>query len=466
MKYLTLILLGLTFHATLAQTKETFDLATYTIPAGWKKTIDKDNVVGYAVTNQQRGSYCQVAIYQSTVSSGNADTDFKNEWKVLIESYKPKSAPEMTPVEKFDGWVANGGAAPFAFENTESVAMLVTISGHTRCMSIVVLTNTDEYQGQIEAFLASVTMKKPVIDKKSEQVVTNQNIIPSTPSNPSTPTQAAKKTKFTYNTTNFDDGWIGKEMEDWVEVTKGNLRVLVHYPNKEADKYIPDLDESVRNAWNILIAPRYSSMTNFELKPIRGWQSIDYAEADLIENATGKPVHVVLFKYNYYGGSGKYLEFITSTKKEFEDNFVAWHNDTDGWGKVEAMANYNKFAIGASDLPGTWSNSYSGYVGYVNSYTGLSAGGHSHASTTTFEFSKDTYKWELGMSTNYLGSVNNGHAKSAGKYKLVNNWEIYFSDIEGKPQTYNAYFTCIKGARLLWLERKDLPGYSSFGKKD
>lgn len=466
MKRLPLILFGLIFHFSIAQTKETFDLATYTVPAGWKKTVDQTDVTGYAITNEARGSYCQIAIYRGTASSGNADTDFKNEWKALVDMYKPKSTPEMSPPERFDGWVANGGAAPFTFEGVESVAMLVTMSGHGRCMSIVVLTNTDEYQPQIEAFLSSVTMQKPVIEQKRDQIAPKQNTTASSTSQPSVPAQAPKKTRYTYNTTTFDDGWVAKEMEDWVEVTKGNLKVLVHYPNKEADEYRTDLDESTRAGWNILVAPRYSNMTNFELKPIHGWQSIDYAEADLVENATGKPVHVVLFKYNYSGGGGKFLEFITSTKKEFEDNFKPWHNDPYGWEKVEAMADYNKFAVAPADLNGTWSNNYSGYIGYVNSYTGLSAGGHTHGSSTTFEFSNDTYKWEIAMATNYLGSVSTGHAKSAGKYKVVNNWEIYFSDIQGKPKTYSAYFTCIKGARLLWLQSKDYPGWTSYGRKN
>ena len=33
-----------------------------------------------------------------------------------------------------------------------------------------------------------------------------------------------------FTTTNFDDGWTSTVHEDWVEVTKGNIKVLIHYP--------------------------------------------------------------------------------------------------------------------------------------------------------------------------------------------------------------------------------------------
>jgi hypothetical protein len=35
---------------------------------------------------------------------------------------------------------------------------------------------------------------------------------------------------------------------------------------------------------------------------------------------------------------------------------------------------------------------------------------------------------------------------------MVNNWQIHFSDMEGKPKTYDVAFTCVKGARLLWVD--------------
>jgi len=43
---------------------------------------------------------------------------------------------------------------------------------------------------------------------------------------------------------------------------------------------------------------------------------------------------------------------------------------------------------------------------------------------------------------------------------LPSIWQLSFSDIEGKPRTYNVYFSCIKGARILWI------GDTAYGKSE
>jgi hypothetical protein len=274
---------------------------------------------------------------------------------------------------------------------------------------------------------------------------------------------AIQNSGFTFTTTNFDDGWTSTVQEDWVETTKGNSKVLIHYPNKKADEYNSVLLDGLKTAWNVLVAPRYSSASNFEFKPIQSWQSIEFAEADMVENATGKTAHVVLFKKNFSGGGGKFLEFITETKNVFEQEFGAYINEASapGWDKMANMANYNKFAVAASDLQGKWTSNFTGMTQYVNAYTGASAGADTHASNENFEFAAgNTYKWDLGVASGFVGSIKFQSVKSSGKFSVPSNWQVSFSDIEGKPKTYNTYFSCIKGARVLWI------GDTGFGKKE
>lgn len=269
------------------------------------------------------------------------------------------------------------------------------------------------------------------------------------------PVQHTAGKGFTFSTTNFDDGWSSTVQEDWVQVTKGTSKVLIHYPNKEADAYNSVVLDGLKNAWNILVAPKYSSAGNFEFKPISGWQTIEFAEADAVEKATAKTVHVVLFKMNYFNGSGKYLEFITPDKRSFEQEFGAYHETSSGWEKMENMANYNKFAVAASDLNGKWTNDFSGMQQYVNANTGADAGADTHASNEVFEFDADnTYRWSLGVASGFVGNIKFQSVKSNGNISLPNIWQISFSDIEGKPRTYNVFFSCIKGARILWIDDK------------
>ena len=248
--------------------------------------------------------------------------------------------------------------------------------------------------------------------------------------------------------------------EDWVEVIKGNIKVLIHYPNKNADAYNSVLLDGLRNAWDILVAPKYSSATNFEFKPYSGWEPIEFAEADMVEKTSGRNVHVVLFKKNYSNGSGKYLEFITPDKNSFEQEFGAYGTDL-VWDKMAAMANYNKFAVAASDLSGTWTSNFSSALQYINANTGADAGMATHASNEKFEFGPDnTYKWDLGVASGNVGNIKFQSAKSSGNFSLPNNWQVYYSDIEGKPRTYNTFFVCVKNARILWI------GDTAFGKKE
>ncbi len=321
--------------------------------------------------------------------------------------------------------------------------------------------NTTTNQAAAQSVVQPVTK---TIDPPVQQQTTTAEI----KKEPAQKSALAANGKFAFSSTNFDDGWISTVQEDWVEVVKGSVKVLIHYPNKNADAYNSVLMDGLKNAWNVLVAPKYSTASNFEFKPINSWQSIEFAEADAVEMTTGKSVHVVLFKMNYSNGSGKYLEFITPDKKSFEQEFGAYHETSYGWEKVESMANYNKFAVAVSDLKGKWTNNFSGMLQYVNAYTGADAGANTHASNESFEFMPDnTYQWDLGVASGMVGNIKFQSVKSTGKLALPNNWQIHFSDMEGKPKTYNAFFSCVKGARILWLEDTAYPsGYKGYGKSE
>lgn len=450
-----LLSIALLFAAIIsrAQKKETFDLATFEMPSGWTKTKETTDVMSYAITDNKKGTFCQIGIYASTISKGSLELDFESEWQELIvKSYKPTQNPEMVPSASVNEWDAKGGVAPFAFNGGTSIAMLVTMSGHQRCMSIVIVTNTDAWQNQAEKFLASVDMSKP----KVNSVSLNNNTKP----NNTSASINSSSGKYAFSTTNFDDGWTSTIKEDWVEVVKGDVIVLIHFRNEKVDTYNPDIMGSLNNAWNYLVAPKYSSTTDVNFRPVIGWESLDFADADGVESTTGRSVYIVLFKKGYSNGSGKYMEVITPNKATFENEFGAFQGQS-SWDKLEKMVGYNKFAVAASDLTGKWTNDFSGALSYVNAYTGASAGMSTHASNEAFEFGPgNKYKWDLGVASGFVGNIKFQSANSSGTLSVPNNWQVTFSDIEGKPRTYNAYFACVKGARVLWFDD------SGFGKID
>ena len=437
--------------------KETFEFVSYTPPKNWKKEVKANTYTSYTITDKQKNDYCQIFIMLSTAGKGNIKKDFEMEWQNLIaKQYNLTEAPQITePQTKYaktvgDGWQMKGGIASFVFNNAKSIAMLTTMSGYNKVVSIVTLTNNEAYIPAIQQLLGSIEMTTPTpADSKINALVVPGN------------------GKFAFTSTNFDDGWISTVQEDWVQVTKGNIKVLIHYPNKNADAYNSVLLDGLKNAWNILIAPKYNSATNMEFKSSGSWESIEFAEADMVEKISGKTVHVVFFKKNFSNGAGKYIEFITPDKKIFQREFGTFENASanfgtgSGWDKMVNMVNYNKFAIAASDLRGKWTSNFTGMTQYVNAYTGANAGADTHASNENFEFGAgNTYKWDIGVASGFVGNIKFQSVKSAGKFAVVNNWQVSFTDIEGKPRTYNVQFTCIKGARILWF------GDTGFGKQE
>lgn len=451
-------------YSSFAQQKETFDLATYSVPRGWQKTSNDKNVVAYATTNNQKGTYCQIGIYASTKSKGSLQADFESEWQELVvKTYKPSSKPELLPKSWENGWDIQAGLAPFEFNGAKSAATLVTASDQLRCISVVILTNTEEYEADIDKFVSSVVLPKVGLGSESDNI--------EAPASKKQPVNSpAIKSPFTFTTTNFDNGWTSTVQEDWVHVLKGDMVVLLHYPTSRIDVSSMDYKTISNNAWNTLVAPRYSNLNNFVLfSGTLDYERPYFVAADVTDNATGKKVYVVLFKK----GNTGWIEFITSDKNSFVRSFgldiskVDYYAEGTIWDPMKKMADYNKFAVGAADLKGKWSNSFTGMTQYVNVYTGLDAGATAHSSTEFFEFkSANTYHWQIAVADGMVGNQKFQGAKSDGTFSLPNNWQIDFSDLEGKPKTYNAFFSCIKGARVLWLEDTAYPGYTAFGKKE
>ncbi len=280
------------------------------------------------------------------------------------------------------------------------------------------------------------------------------------------PTQNTNSTAiadgFQFTTSNFDDGWVSTVQQDWVEVRKGEIIVLLHYPREEDKKYITQQDEKTRTFWNLLVAPRYSSLSNFELLNYNHSSEPAYYAAGNLVDKSGKTVYVTLFSKAKSG----WIEIITPDKNSFINHFHI--NNPDGyfgeWEPLLKLANYNKFAVGPSDLKGKWSNDFSSVSSLYNIYTGIYVGGSSYSSRQTFTFTNlKNYQWEINVAKGGPGGMNVDRAKSEGIYQLKGNWQISFSNIDKKAKLYNTYFSCIKGARILWLQDVEYGSYSSYG---
>ncbi|HRF18619.1 MAG TPA: hypothetical protein PK977_10635, partial [Chitinophagaceae bacterium] len=129
---------------------ETYDLVTFTPPAGWKKE-SKETIITYSQINQQTGSWCMISVVKSTVSKGTINADFSSEWnELIVKPYQASASPENNEVTEADGWKIKAGGGKFTFNKADAIALLTTFSGYNRCASIISLTNSQEYLQTIQ----------------------------------------------------------------------------------------------------------------------------------------------------------------------------------------------------------------------------------------------------------------------------------------------------------------------------
>ncbi|MGQ0542836.1 MAG: hypothetical protein ACT4O9_13440 [Blastocatellia bacterium] len=447
---------------SLAQTTETFDIAAFQPPKGWEKQVGADSVQ-FLTEDKASGTFCIITLTKSMPGLGKSKENFNAAWETIVkEAVNVTVAPTMQPANNPEDWKAEMGTAAFEKDGVKGAVVLITVSGHGKMMNLMILTNTEAYEPVVTAFIESISLKKPAVDSRpiNEGSPADQVIRP----------QAARKSSFKFNTSNFDDGWISTEQEDWVEVVKGNIKVLIHYP--KAGSIFPADPEPLTNAaWDILVAPRYSSLKNYKTSYISSYNRPYLGMGYAVERASGKQVFVLLFRQ----GDTGWLEFIAPDKNSFIQQYkfdpetIRWDSETELLKPLVQMVNYNKFAIAESDFNGTWTNDFTGVQQLYSVYTGNYAGMNIHQSNQEFVFGAgNSYRWELLVVSGMVGNTKYANVKSAGKFSVPNNWQIHFSKIESGPKTYNAHWSCIKGARLLKLLDANAPGsgiYTVYGKK-
>ena len=144
-----------------AQSPNTFDIATFQPPAGWQRQ-DKDGVVIFNTSNQQKGTYALITLYRSGESSGNARTDFDNDWQqFIVNQLGVKENAQVEPAKKSQGWDVITGGATMQNELGTSAVILQTSSGFGRAFSVAAIFNSQDYVPAIEAFGASIKLQKP-----------------------------------------------------------------------------------------------------------------------------------------------------------------------------------------------------------------------------------------------------------------------------------------------------------------
>ncbi len=271
------------------------------------------------------------------------------------------------------------------------------------------------------------------------------------PAQPAATPETAPGT-FAFSTTNFDDGWTSVIGENDTRVSKGDLRVVLHYQREEEKTYMSVLAEQTTLFWNLLVAPRYRDLTDFvvERNNPGGYEPINYASGTATDIESGRRMYVVLFSHP--NRNTHWMEFATPDKATFEREFGPYRQNDTAWDRWVAMAGRNRFAVSPKDFVGTWSDNFASGTSMVYAATGRAAGMLYAGGNTTVSFAGASYQMDVASATGMVGSIRSQNVSYKGKFSVVDNWTIAFdNNFQGRTRRFHASFEGIRGGRVLNL---------------
>ncbi len=157
---------------------ETFDIATYTPPKDWKK-IAGNGVTSYTDVNATTGTFCVLAMYACSASLGDAQKDFKAEWKdLVITPHNAEANPKTETQTTGDGWTVVSAAAPIKLEGNDAYSILTVFSGFGKKFSVKTTLNDQSYIDGVDALLKNIKLNKTAtatVTQTNIPVTTNTN---------------------------------------------------------------------------------------------------------------------------------------------------------------------------------------------------------------------------------------------------------------------------------------------------
>lgn len=440
----------------LSQSVTNYDIFSLAVPKGF---ILKDNKDKLYYEKKEGHNYCQLFLFPAVSGSSDVDKDFKANWDFIARNAEQGVGdPVNKEKQETEGWQVIMAGAGGSYGGKPFVVSVTTMTRGDITFYTAAVFSDEKYISAVETFMGSITPDLKKYVRKANPSAGNHNTGVLT-NNPQV------SGSFQFTRTNFDDGWVSESRANWAEAKKGNITVLVHYPDKQADEYYPDARKSLSVGWDLLVAPRYSNAVNMAIREGSVWDlRPDFLESELTENATGKHVYVVLYRVQNYNGKAPLVEIIAPSKTDFEKEFGNYETNkvNKSWDKLDRLRNLNKFAIGPNDLNGTYTSDFGAAVSYVYVATGLSAGMDTYNSAESFSFGTGgKYEWNISIASGMVGNIQFKSGKSEGVATLPDNWHINFSNVSGNPRNFEAHFSCIKnGLRILWLNGK------AYAKKD
>ena len=144
--------------AVTAFAQEKFDIVTYTSPPGW--TVQKGaDAVQFLKEDKAAGTFCLVTLYKSVDAGADPRANFDDAWTALVVgSLKTDAKPQVGPPATKNGWAIEMGLAPINTPDLKGAALLTTATGGGKMINVLVLTNSEAFQNEIDALVGSIKL--------------------------------------------------------------------------------------------------------------------------------------------------------------------------------------------------------------------------------------------------------------------------------------------------------------------
>lgn len=419
------------------------------------KPVSKSELTGIELPagSKQDKRILSTAAAQTLLEMKAEENKTTLEDKVEVFILPPSTQEQVRTASQQAGWQIQ----PFTTEATYS---LLRNSGRT---FLIYLESSKKETSLYIMPVVSTPQEAPVVTQTTQPTPQTQSQ-PAVQSQPQVQTQtvtapvvvaapvtAPVGTGFTFTSTNFDDGWVSTIAADFVQVTKGSMTVLLYYGSKITDEMRNSNIEFSDYYWNTLVAPHYQVKSAVRLQESYTFSRTYFIEGEAVNPKTGKSCYLALNVLVNAGVASPVLA-IAPDKNAYYQQFPEPKT-------LGNMTGYNKFALAAKDLIGTWEESSGSSVSLYNTYTGNYAGANSTQSYDKFKFDADqsyTSK-HVGASSVY---GNNTAFQQEYKGKItVTNWDISMTHRwKDATESYHAQFEVVRGGRILHLQRKDASG--------
>lgn len=140
--------------------QQRFDILTYTAPKGW--TSDKkDETITFTKDGGAKG-FCIITFYKSMDAGTDSKQNFDLSWESLVKNKISVHTPAMQPVVTENGWETQVGSSAFEREGISGTCILMSSTQSGKLTNALILLNGTEYINEMQHFLETVSMDKPM----------------------------------------------------------------------------------------------------------------------------------------------------------------------------------------------------------------------------------------------------------------------------------------------------------------